>query len=123
MRVTGLFHVLVTNTLPDQPSLQLGLVAAGHGSVLGGAQQANSSTVVTPEVDEVDAAYRVFRDEGLPLRSAPRDEPRGPRHFLAIDPAGFAGDVVMRIEPAAEYAAAYIEVSRTETLLADGCLS
>ncbi len=136
MRVTGLFQVLVTGSLPlshsfyethfglrpvfvadwyvhlahpEQPSLQLGLVAAGHESIPAGPQEPNRSAIVTMQVDDVDAAYDALRHANVPVLAEPRDEPWGQRHFFAIDSGGFVVDVVMPIEPTAEYAGSYVQ--------------
>lgn len=131
MRVTGLFHVLVTGNLPgsryffeqhfglrsvfaadwyvqlahpEQPDLQLGLVSAGHDSVPIGDQRPNLSGIVSIEVDDVDAAFGRLRDARVPLLGAPRDEPWGQRHFFAVEPGGFLVDVITSIQPTGEYA-------------------
>ncbi len=130
MRVTGLFHVLVTGSLPgsrsffeqhfglrpvfvadwyvqlahpEQPGLQLGLVSSGHESVPVGDQRPNRSGIVSIEVDDVDAAFGRLRDAKVPLLGEPRDEPWGQRHFFAVEPGGFLVDVITPIPPSVEY--------------------
>ncbi len=92
---------------PESPSLQLGLVAAGHASIPFRQQQPNGAAIVTMQVDDVDAAFDALGRSNARLLDNPRDEPWGQRHFFALDPAGFLVDVVMLIEPAAECASAY----------------
>lgn len=138
MKTTGLFQVLVTGDVagsrtfyekhfgfrpvfvtdwyvhlvhPEQPALQLGLAAPGHPSVLAGDQRPNRSTIVTVEVDDVDAAFDLLRGAEVSMLGPPRDEPWGQRHFFAIDPGGFVVDVSTLIEPSAEYADSYLPVS------------
>ncbi len=138
MKTTGLFQVLVTGDVaasrafyekhfgfrpvfvapwyvhllhPEQPALQLGVVAAGHSSVPAGDQLPNRSTIVTVQVDEVDVAFDSLRSAEVPVLLPPRDEPWGQRHFLALDPGGFVVDVVMAMEPNAEYADSYLPQS------------
>src|SRR3972149_4620593 len=135
MTVTGLYHVLVTDTLarsrmfyeehfglrpvfvadwyvqlahPTQPGLQLALVVAGHETIPAGDQRPNRSAIVTIEVDDGAPVFERLQAAGTSTLGAPRDEPWGQRHFFAIDPAGFLVDVVMPIEPSAEYAAAHV---------------
>src|SRR5688572_32300126 len=115
MRLTGLFPVLATGNVPasrlfyekhfgmqavfvadwyvhlahpEQPSLQLGVVAAGHESLPPGDQTPNRSVIVTMQVDEVDTAFQMLRRANVQVLGAPRDEAWGQRHFFAIDPAG-----------------------------------
>lgn len=134
MDVTGLYQVLTTTDLsasrafyeaafglraafvaewyvqlvhPDRPLLQLGLVARGRPEMPGSDQRPTVATLVTLQVDDVDAAYHTLRSTGAPVLSEPTDEPWGQRHFLVVDPGGFHVDVVMPIAPAPEYAAAY----------------
>ncbi|MBX3501232.1 MAG: VOC family protein [Alphaproteobacteria bacterium] len=134
MRLTGIFQVLATGQLsasrsfyedhfglqavfvadwyvhlahPQLPLLQLGLVAAGHASIPFPQQQPNGAAIVTMQVDDVGKAFEALCKSNVKLLGGPRDEPWGQRHFFAVDPAGFLVDVVMMIEPTAEYANSY----------------
>ena len=93
---------------PGLPLLQLGLVAAGHASIPVADQRPNGAAIVTMQVDDVDAVFRALRGSNVTLLDEPHDEAWGQRHFFAIDPGGFLVDVVMMIEPAAEYSQAYV---------------
>jgi catechol 2,3-dioxygenase-like lactoylglutathione lyase family enzyme len=92
---------------PSQPLLQLGLIEAGHASMPSPDQRPNASSLVSLQVDDVDAVYRRLRSAEVRLLSDPQDEPWGQRHFFAIDPGGFFVDIVMQIEPAADYVSSY----------------
>lgn len=134
MQLAGIFQVLVTDQLaasrafyedhfglraifvadwyvhlahPQLSLLQLGLVAAGHESIPLPQQKPNGATIVTMQVDDVDALFGVLREANVRLLGHPRDEPWGQRHFFAVDPAGFLVDIVMIIEPTADYAKSY----------------
>jgi catechol 2,3-dioxygenase-like lactoylglutathione lyase family enzyme len=134
MAITGIFQVLATENLaasrafyeahfgmqavfvadwyvhlahPTLPLLQLGLIEAGHPSMPDADQRPNASTIVSMQVDDVDALHRALHAADERLLGEPRDEPWGQRHFLAIDPGGFFVDVVMPIQPAPDYAAFY----------------
>jgi uncharacterized glyoxalase superfamily protein PhnB len=133
--LTGMYHVLATPSLsasrafyeehfgmkpafiaewyvqlvhPTAPTLQLGLIVAGHPSMPSSAQRPNAATIVTLQVKDVDAVFDDLHAAGVELVSNLCDEPWGQRHFIAIDPAGFFVDIVMPIEPSAEYARAYV---------------
>ena len=45
-------------------------------------------TLVYLYVDDVDAWYRIVREAGIPVDSAPFDQPWGNREFRAVDPDG-----------------------------------
>jgi len=49
---------------------------------------------VTIDVDDADAEYQRLRDLGVPIEVPIRDETWGDRHFVILDPAGIAVDVV-----------------------------
>ena len=49
---------------------------------------------VTIDVDDADAEYRRLQALGVPIEVAIRDEAWGDRHFVILDPAGIAVDVV-----------------------------
>ncbi|MBL4714388.1 MAG: VOC family protein [Alcanivorax sp.] len=49
---------------------------------------------VTIDVDDADAEYQRLRALGVPIEVAIRDEAWGDRHFVILDPAGIAVDVV-----------------------------
>ena len=45
-------------------------------------------------MDDADAEYRRLQALGVPIEVAIRDEAWGDRHFVILDPAGIAVDVV-----------------------------
>lgn len=54
---------------------------------------------ISIEVEDVDAAYAVARDAGVPIVREPRDEPWGIRRFFARDGAGRVVNVASHIVP------------------------
>lgn len=53
------------------------------------------------QVEDAQATYEQFREAGLDITYAIRDEPFGQRRFGLYDPAGVWIDVVQQIEPMA----------------------
>jgi catechol 2,3-dioxygenase-like lactoylglutathione lyase family enzyme len=96
---------------PTTPSLQLGLVVQGHESMPSADQVPNGAVIVNIEVGDVDTLYRVLTESKVVVRSEPRDEVWGQRHFFAQDPGGYWMDIVQRIKPGAEYSTAYTGLS------------
>jgi catechol 2,3-dioxygenase-like lactoylglutathione lyase family enzyme len=92
---------------PAMPSLQLGLVARDHDSLPSPNQVPNGAAIITIEVGNADQMYRTLTDAQATVRSEPRSEAWGQRHFFVQDPAGFWVDVVQQIAPSPEYSAAY----------------
>lgn len=89
---------------PTIPSLQLGLIVREHDSMPSLDQMPNSAVIVTIEVRDVDEMYGVLTQSEAAVRSQPRDEPWGQRHFFVQDPGGYWVDIVQPIAPTAEYA-------------------
>src|SRR5262245_18883192 len=96
---------------PSTASLQLGLIVRDHESMPSPDQTPNGALIVTIEVGDVDNIYRVLTESKAAVRSEPRDEPWGQRHFFAQDPGGYWLDIVQPIAPSAEYSAAYTKLS------------
>ena len=92
----------------EAPAFQLGLIVAGHESMPSADQRPNAAAIATLQVNDVDAVFGALKKANVRLLYEPRDEPWGQRHFIAIDPAGFFIDVVMPIQPSAEYVRAYL---------------
>lgn len=93
---------------PTMTSLQLGLIIRDHESMPAPDQDTNAAAIVTVEVESADTVHHLMITANADVRSSPRDEPWGQRHFFARDPAGHWVDVVQRIEPSPEYRAAYV---------------
>ena len=55
-----------------------------------------SGAWVTIEVENVDALYNTFKQEGIDIVVDIRDEEWGERHFSVVDPNGLALDIVTR---------------------------
>jgi uncharacterized glyoxalase superfamily protein PhnB len=91
--------------------LQIGLIKRGHDSMPTADQIPNGAMIVTSEVSDVDTMYRVLIQSDTAVRSEPRDEEWGQRHFFAQDPGGYWLDIVQRIAPSVEYSAAYKDFS------------
>jgi catechol 2,3-dioxygenase-like lactoylglutathione lyase family enzyme len=96
---------------PGIPSLQLGLIVRGHESMPAPGQVPNGAVIVTIEVGDVDSMYRILTESNAAVRSQPRDEAWGQRHFFVQDPAGYWIDIVQPIALSAEYSAAYTDIS------------
>jgi hypothetical protein len=69
----------------------------------------NGAVIVTVAVSDVDTMHRILTQATDVVRSEPRDEVWGQRHFFAQDPAGYWIDIVQPIPPGAEYTAAYTD--------------
>lgn len=53
-----------------------------------------SGIYLTIEVDDVDGIYEAFKNKGVEIKVAIRDEPWGDRHFAIQDPNGVGIDIV-----------------------------
>jgi catechol 2,3-dioxygenase-like lactoylglutathione lyase family enzyme len=93
---------------PDDRSVNLGIVAAGHDSVPVGHRNAVQGLLLNFELDDVDAEYERLKAAGVPILLPLRDEAWGQRHFIAADPNGVMIDVIKPIPPSPEFAAHYL---------------
>ncbi|AXB43736.1 VOC family protein [Amycolatopsis albispora] len=93
-------------------SYELGIVDHTHPSVPEGSRRPVAGLILNFEVDDVDAEHRHLVEEaGLPLAQPLRSEEFGQRHFIVTDPAGVLVDVITEIEPSAEYAVDFADVT------------
>lgn len=94
----------VSLAAPGNPAVQLAFVDRGHPSIPDGfAAPAPSGSLVTVEVDDVDAIAARAEAAGLAFHVPLRDEPWGQRHFITADPDGLLVDAVTVIEPDERY--------------------
>jgi catechol 2,3-dioxygenase-like lactoylglutathione lyase family enzyme len=82
---------------PDNPSMQIAFIEAGHDSVPATHQGRPMGVVITMEFDDVDVLHERAAQMALPIHLSLRDEPWGQRHFITQDPTGLLVDVVQPI--------------------------
>ena len=93
---------------PDDPSVNLAVLDAGHETVPEPARgRTASGLLLNFEVEDVDAEYDRLRAAGLPMLLPLRDEAFGQRHFITAGPNGVLIDVITPIPPDPAFAAAY----------------
>ena len=84
---------------PDDASVQLGLVEAGHPTVPRQLVQQAAGVLVSVEVDDVDARYECARELGADIVWPLQTEEFGQRHFMVTDPTGLVVDVITPTTP------------------------
>jgi catechol 2,3-dioxygenase-like lactoylglutathione lyase family enzyme len=93
---------------PDDRSVNLGVVAAGHDSVPAGYRKAVRGLLLNFELEEIDSEYERLKAAGVPILLSLRDEAWGQRHFITADPNGVMIDVIKPIPPSPEFTAYYL---------------
>lgn len=97
--------------ISPERTAQLAFVDRDHPSVPAGHRRDPAGSLVTVELDDVDALYARWTEAGLPVVLELRDEPWGQRHFMITDPNGVLVDLVKVIPPSPAHAAAYTEAA------------
>ena len=95
---------------PGPPDHELGLLEAGHPTLPQGHRAAVGGMLLNLEVSDADAEWErlVVRGRLEPVLAL-RSEGFGQRHFIVADPNGVLIDVIMPIEPSAEYADQFVD--------------
>jgi uncharacterized glyoxalase superfamily protein PhnB len=78
-----------------------------HESLPGGAQTPAAGVLLSFEVTDASAEHARFVTLGADFVHGLKDEAWGQRHFMVRGPDGVLVDVIEKIAPADEYAAAY----------------
>lgn len=86
---------------------QVAFVQADHPSVPEGYRSTPAGSLVTVELEDVDAVHARCLEQGKTIILPLRDEPWGQRHFMVEDPNGVLVDLVKMIPPNEEHAAFY----------------
>ena len=90
------------------PSVNLAILDGDHDTIPPALRGRAGGVLLNFEVEDVDSVYARFRQAGLPILLALRDEEFGQRHFITRDPDGVAIDVITPIPPSAAFAAQYL---------------
>lgn len=134
MTITGCFPVLLSRNVQDarrfyernfglvprfesdwyvqlgHPSeaFELAVMTTRHDSLPAAAQTPAAGVLLSFEVADAAAAHARLAGLGAHFVHGLRDEAWGQRHFMVQGPDGVLVDVIERIAPAGEYAAAYV---------------
>ena len=87
--------------------INLAVLRHDHESIPKQGQGITHGTILTFEVEDVDAEHSRLVDAGVPVVQELRDEIHGQRHAIYKDPNGILIDVITPIPPSAEFAENY----------------
>lgn len=91
----------------EDESVNLAVLRHDHETIPAEAQGVTRGTILTFEVDDVDAHNERLIAADVPVVQELRDEPHGQRHAIYRDPNGILIDVITPIPPSEEFAKDY----------------
>lgn len=94
-------------TAPEDPSVNLAILAADHATIPAEGRGAARGVILNFEVEDVDAEHARLAAAGVPTAKPLASEAFGQRHFIARGPGGVLIDVITPIPPAPEFAAQF----------------
>ena len=89
------------------PACELALLDYRHSSLPEPYRHPARGVLINVEVLDVDEAYALLNDQGLPMVLELKSEEWGQRHFITRDPNGLLIDVIQNIAPTGIYAEQY----------------
>ena len=93
----------------QSPTTNITLLDAQHETIPEPARGLTQRTILSFEVEDVDAAYAACQMDGMTIVQPLQDEPHGQRHFIGVDPNGILIDVITPIAPSEEFLSQYRE--------------
>lgn len=91
------------------PTTNITLLDGQHETIPEPSRGLTQRTILSFEVEDVDAAYKACQKDGMTIVQPLQDEPHGQRHFIGVDPNGILIDVITPIAPSEEFLAQYRE--------------
>ncbi|MCY4180140.1 MAG: VOC family protein [Litoreibacter sp.] len=90
-------------------AVNITVLKANHETIPSGSRGLTQNLILSFEVEDVDKEEKRLREGGIQVVQPLRDEPHGQRHVILKDPNGILIDVIMPIEPSAEFLAGYAD--------------